>query len=74
LAIFGYLSLVLKRKILISRKKIRKVKHTWKRRGSYVTLVGKPEVKGPRGRSRCRWEDNIKMDLQKVGCGGHGLD
>jgi hypothetical protein len=34
-------------------------------------LVGKPEGKRPLGRSRCRWEDNIKMDLQKVG-GGRG--
>ena len=34
-------------------------------------LVGKPEGKRPLGRPRCRWEDNIKMDLQEVG-GGHG--
>jgi hypothetical protein len=39
-------------------------------RGVYRVLVGKPEVKRPMGRSRCRWEDNIKMDLQEVGCGG----
>ena len=34
-------------------------------------LVGKPERKRPLGRPRCRWEDNIKMDLQEVGrvCG-----
>ena len=30
-------------------------------------LVGKPEGKRPLGRPRCRWEDNIKMDLQEVG-------
>jgi hypothetical protein len=30
-------------------------------------LVGNPEVKRPLGRPRRRWEDNIKMDLQKVG-------
>ena len=30
----------------------------------------KPEVKRPLGRTRRRWEDNIKMDLQEVGCGG----
>jgi hypothetical protein len=29
-------------------------------------LVGKPKVKRPLGRSRRRWEDNIKMDLQEV--------
>jgi hypothetical protein len=33
-------------------------------------LVGKPEGKRPLGRSRGRWEDNIRMDLQEVGCGG----
>ena len=32
-------------------------------------LVGKPEGKRPLGRPRCRWEDNIKMDLQEVGGG-----
>jgi len=30
---------------------------------------GKREGRRPLGRPRCRWEDNIKMDLQKVGCG-----
>ena len=32
--------------------------------------VGKPEGKRALGRPRRRWEDNIKMDLQEVGCGG----
>jgi len=32
-------------------------------------LEGKPEGKRPLGRPRHRWEDNIKMDLQEVGCG-----
>jgi len=32
--------------------------------------VGKPEGKRPLGRPRHRWEDNIKMDLQEVGCRG----
>jgi len=36
----------------------------------YRVLVGKPEGKRPLGRPRRRWEDNIKMDLQEVGCGG----
>ena len=40
------------------------------RRGLYRVLVGKPEGKRPLGRPRRRWEDNIKMDLRKVGCGG----
>ena len=40
-------------------------------RGVHRVLVGKPEGKRPLGRPRLRWEDNIKMDLQKVvgGCG-----
>ena len=40
------------------------------RRGVCRFLVGKPEGKIPPGRPRHRWEDNIKMDLQEVGCGG----
>jgi len=40
-----------------------------KRIGVYRVLVGKPEGKRLLGRSRSRWEDNIKMDLQEVGCG-----
>jgi 3-oxoacyl-ACP reductase-like protein len=39
-------------------------------RGVYRVLVGKSERKKPLGRSRCRWEDNINMGLQEVGCGG----
>jgi len=37
--------------------------------GVYRVLVGKPERRIPLGRPRRRWEDNIKMDLQEVGCG-----
>jgi len=33
-------------------------------------LVGKPEGKRPLGRPRPGWKDNIKMDLQELGCGG----
>jgi len=40
------------------------------RRGVYRVLVGKPEGKRPLGIPRRRWEDNIKMDLQEVGCRG----
>jgi len=43
------------------------------RRGAYKVLVGKPEGKKPPGRPRHRWEDNIKMNLQEVGCGGMDL-
>jgi hypothetical protein len=40
------------------------------RRGVYRVLVGKSEGKSPLRRPRRRWEDNIKLDLQEVGCGG----
>jgi hypothetical protein len=36
--------------------------------GVYKVLVGKPEGKRPLGRTRRRWEDNIKMGLQEVRC------
>jgi hypothetical protein len=39
------------------------------RRGAYRALVGKPEGRRPLGRSRHRWEYNIKMDLREVGWG-----
>jgi len=38
-------------------------------RGTYRVLVGKPEEKKPLGRPRRRWVNNIRMDLQEVGCG-----
>ena len=37
-------------------------------RGVYWVLVGKLEGKSPIGRTRRRWEDNIKMDLKEMGC------
>jgi hypothetical protein len=43
-------------------------------RGMYKFWVGNPEGKETLGRPRRRWEDNIRTDLQKVGCGGYGLD
>jgi hypothetical protein len=39
------------------------------RRGAYRALVGKPEGTKPLGRPRRKWENNIKMDLRKVGWG-----
>jgi len=42
----------------------------WERRGVYRVWVGKPEGKRPLGRPRSIREDNIKKDLQEVGCGG----
>jgi len=48
----------------------RHVAHVGEGRGVYRVLVGKSEGKRPLGRPRRRWEDNVKMDLQEVGCGG----
>jgi hypothetical protein len=45
------------------------VARTVERRGVYRVLVGEAEGKRPFGRPRCSWENNIKMDLQEVGCG-----
>jgi hypothetical protein len=39
-------------------------------KGVYRVLVGRPEGKRPLGRTRSRWEDNIKMDLREIGFGG----
>jgi len=39
-------------------------------RDVYMILVGKSEGKKPLGRPRRRWEDNIKLCIQEVGCGG----
>jgi hypothetical protein len=60
---------------VIKSRRVRWVGHVARmgeRRGAYRTLMGKPEAKRPLGRHRRRWEDNIKMDLQEVGCGGMG--
>jgi hypothetical protein len=45
------------------------VTHMGTERGVHRLLVGKPEGKQPLGRPRCRWDDNIKMDLKEVGGG-----
>ena len=44
--------------------------HIGEGRGVYRVLVGKPSGKRPLGVPRHRWGNNIKMDLQEVGCGG----
>ena len=46
------------------------VAHMGGSRGIYRVLVQKPEGRRPLGRPRYRWEDNIKVYLQEVGCGG----
>ena len=44
--------------------------HIVERRGVYRVLVGKYEGKRPLGKPSCRWEGNIKMDIQEAECGG----
>jgi hypothetical protein len=39
------------------------------KRNAYKSLVGKPKGKRPQGRPRCKWVDNIRMDLGEVGWG-----
>jgi hypothetical protein len=46
------------------------VVHMGDRRGVNRVLVGRPEGKRPLGRPRRRWEDNIKMNLRKIGING----
>jgi len=58
---------------LIKSRRVRwagRVARMGERRGIYRVLVEKPEGKRPLGRTRHRREDNIKMDLHKVGCEG----
>jgi hypothetical protein len=39
------------------------------KRAAFTILVGRPEGRRPLGRPKCRWEDNIKMDMEEVGWG-----
>jgi hypothetical protein len=57
---------------VIESTKMLRVDHTASMgdsRGLYRVLVGKTEGKRPLGRSRLRWEENIKMYFQELGCG-----
>jgi hypothetical protein len=61
---------------VIKSRRMRRAGHVARmgeKTGAYRILAGRPEGRRPLGRPRCRWEDNIKMDLQEVGW-GHGLD
>ena len=58
---------------VIKSRRIRWAGHVTRigeRRGVYRVLLGKPEGKRRLGRPRRRWKDNIKMDVQELGCGG----
>jgi hypothetical protein len=46
------------------------VAHRGEGRGVYRVLVGRPQGKRPLGKPRCRWEDNIEMDLRETGIDG----
>jgi hypothetical protein len=50
--------------------------HTWERKGMCTRFCGKPEGKRPLGRPRHRprWEDEIRMDLREIACGGGGVE
>jgi hypothetical protein len=48
---------------IITWRRMRWTGHMGEKRSVYRLLVGKPEGKRPLGKSRCRWVDNIKMDL-----------
>jgi hypothetical protein len=66
-----YLSQNIIRVIKLRRMRwVRYVTYMGDRKGAYRVLVGKPEGKRQLGRPRCRWENNIKMNFQEVGCGG----
>ena len=63
---------LLKIELVLSPRRMRWAGHVSRmgeKRGVYRVLVGKPERKTPLGRPRRRWVDNIRMDLQEVGCG-----
>jgi hypothetical protein len=58
---------------IIKSRRMRWVRHVARmgeERNAYRLLVGKPEGKRPLRRPRCRWVDNIKMDLLEIGWGG----
>ena len=63
---------------VVKSRQMRWVGHVarmWEDRGEHRVLVGKPDGKGPMGRPRRRWEDNIKTDLLEVGGGrGDGME
>ena len=59
-------------KLVIKSRRMRWAGHVAlmdEERGVYRVLVGKPEGKRPLGRHRRRWVNNVRMDLQEVGCG-----
>ena len=56
-------------RVIKSRRLAGHVARMGEERVVYRVLLGKPEGRNPLGRTRRRWVDNIRMDLQEVGCG-----
>ena len=57
---------------MIKSRRMRWARHVARmgeEKGAYRVMVGKPEGKRPLGKPRHRWADNIRMDIQEVGCG-----
>jgi 3-oxoacyl-ACP reductase-like protein len=61
--------MVTKKNIHKALKLQRLISHMGEEWNVYRVLMGKPEVKRPLGRSRRRWEDEIRMDVREIGCG-----
>ena len=55
--------------LLLCQRWFYPIKLQGEERGVYRVLAGKLEGKSPLGRPRRRWVDNIRTDLQEVGCG-----
>ena len=56
------------RDMILSKRWAGHVARMCEEKGVYRVLVGKPEGRRPLGRPRRRWVDNVRMDLQEVGC------
>jgi hypothetical protein len=56
--------------IIINRSRTLRSTGHWEKRNACKVLVGKLEGKRPLGRPRHGWENNTKMNLRKIGCGG----
>jgi len=69
ICIITYITLIARNSIIAQMILTGHVARMGEERGVYRFLLGKPEGKRPLGRPRCKWVDNIRTDLQEVGCG-----
>jgi hypothetical protein len=68
--LYLYIKLLNTKSVVVKSRRMRWAGHVARmgeKIGAYRILVGSPEGRRPLGRPRCRWEDNIKMDLQEAG-------